>query len=346
MRILKAYKDKHRMENVAYSANSPLVKELRKHYEVDEVVLEPDYKEEDYANLIRQYDVLLTMWFSPHVPNELAENPGNLKYICHITGGMGGTIDPPIIKSPKIQVTNWGDAAGYSVAEGAVSLLMTMLKEIPLVITHAQENKDYPTAEEHRCTSLRNKRVGIYGMGYIGREFVRYLRPFMPKIYSYDPYVANMPEGVEKVNTMEELFSKSQILVVHAGLCEETRHTVTKELLALMPDGGIVINTARGAIMCEDALFEEVRSGRLRAGLDVLDTAAHPESHDLPTLDDPIRHCSNAVFTAHHASGENWSNDPTKLDFVALNCIKNLKHFENGEPLEFVIDIDRYNRMT
>lgn len=345
MKILKAYKDKETMDRLPYSGDCPLVNALKELYELDEIILEPDYKEEDYANLIREYDVLLTMWSAPHVPNELADNPGNLKYICNITGGIGNCIDAPIVASPHIKITNWGDAAGYGIAEGAVSLLMTMLKDIPLVISRAEANDDLPV-KEHRGCSLYKKKVGIYGMGYIGREFAKYLRPFMPDMYAYDPYVENMPEGVEKVNSLEELFSKSEIIAVHAGLCEETMHTVTKELLALLPDGGIVINTARGAIIDEPALFDEVRSGRLRAGLDVLDTKAHPESHDLPPLDDPIRHSEIAVFTAHHIGGDEWSQDPSKLDFTALNCYRNLKHFADGEPLEFVIDYDRYIRMT
>ncbi len=346
MKILKVYKDKSHIEQLPYSGDCPLMRELKKLYDVTELSLEPDYNEEDYANIIREYDVLLTMWSSPHVPNELADNPGNLKYICNITGSISGWIDAPIIESPHITVTNWGDAAGYGIAEGAVSLLMTMLKDIPLFIEHARDDKERPDRETRRVGTLYQTRVGIYGMGYIGRKFVEYIRPFMPEIYAYDPYVENMPEGVIKVNSLEELFSKSQIIAIHAGLCEETVGTVTKELLAMLPDGAVLVNTARGPIIDEPALIEEIMSGRIRAGLDVMDPSLNPENADMPAIDDPVRQVSNAVFTGHHIGGNGWSRDPEKIDFSAFNCLKNLDHFAKGEPLEFVIDITRYNRMT
>lgn len=183
-------------------------------------------------------------------------------------------------------------------------------------------------------------------MGVIGRKFVEFICPYMPEMYAYDPYVENMPEGVTKVDSLEELFSKSQIMVIHAFLCEETIGSVTKELLAMLPDGAVLVNTARGPIIDEPALLEEIKSGRIRAGLDVMDQTLNPGNGDMPAIDDPVRQVSNAVFTGHHIGGNEWSIDPEKLDFSAYNCYKNLVHFANGEPLEFVIDIDRYNRMT
>lgn len=347
MKILKAYKNEKDMnEFKAFGSPSPLMKAIRNLYDLDEILLEPGYDEAEYAETIRKYDVLLTGWGAPHVPNELADNPGNLKYICNITGSVGGWIDAPIVESPHLVVTNWGDAAGYGIAEGAVALLMTMLKDIPYFISCARENKDRPGTDTRRVGTLFNTRVGIYGMGYIGRRFVEYLRPFMPEMYAYDPYVENMPEGVTKVNSIDELFSISQIIAIHAGLSPETTGSVTKEHLAMLPDGAIFINTARGPIVDEPALIAEIMSGRIRAGLDVMDQRLNPENADMPAIDDPVRHVSNAVFTGHHIGGNEWGRDPEKLDFTGINCMANLERFAKGEPLQFIIDIDRYNKMT
>ncbi len=351
MKILKAYKDESLRPPLPYTGDCPLLRELHKLYDVTELTLPLDYTEEEYANIIRDYDVLLTMWYSPHIPNELAQNPGKLKYICNISGSVKGYIDKEIIESPYLTVTNWGDASSYSVAEGAVSLLMTMLKDIPLFISHARDNKPRPDYDTRRVGTLYKTKVGIYGMGFIGRKFVEYIRAFMPDIYAFDPYVDDMPDGVTKVNSLEELFSISQVVAIHAGLNDQTKGTVTKELLAMLPDGAVLINTARGAIIDEKALIAEVMSGRIRAGLDVMirhldENDPEPDTEDMPALNDPVRMVDNAVFTGHTISNSEWSNDPEKLDFPALNCLENLARFQKGEPLKFVIDIDRYKKIT
>lgn len=347
MKILKAYKNEQAMNAFdAYGSPSPVIKAIRKLYDLDEVLLEPDYNEADYAEIIRKYDVLLTSWSAPHVPNELADNPGNLKYICNITGSIGGWIDEEIVDSPHITITNWGDAAGYGIAEGAVALLMTMLKDIPNFIDYARKDLDRPNTDERRVGTLFNTRVGIYGMGYIGRRFVEYLRPFNPDIYAFDPYVETMPEGVTKVATIDELFKTSQVIAIHAGVTPETVGSITKEHLAMLPDGAVFINTARGRIVDEPALLAEIKSGRIRAGLDVMDQRLNPENADMPAIDDPVRFVSNAVFTGHHIGGNEWGRDPEDLDYSSLNCLANLERFSKGEPLQFVIDLDRFHKMT
>ena len=340
MKILRAYKsetDKKR----AYGTESTLFKEIRKLYDLTEVVLDENYNETEFAELIRQYDVLLTMWRSPRVPDELADNPGNLKLICNITGSVGGWISEKIVASPHITVTNWGDAPSHRVAEGAFALLMAVMKDIPLAIEHAQNN-GISAHPDRKPASLYKLRIGIYGMGAIGRKFVDMLRPFMPVVFAFDPYVSQeqMPEGVTKVDTLEELFSHSQVMVIHAGLSDETRNSVTKELLSMLPDGGIIINTARGSIIDPDALRAELESGRLRAGLDVMTPA------DWPDEDDPIRQWTNVIMTGHFIANPIWGVDPDKLDFTEINCLETLKLFSEGKSPKYIIDLDRYRRMT
>lgn len=338
MKILKSYASEELL-NGSYGTNSPLLKEIKANFDIDEVVLAPDYTEEEYAELIRKYDVLMTMWGSVHVPNELATNPGNLKYICNITGEMRKWIDEDIIASPYLKVTNWGDAPAFGVAEGAFSLMMAVMKDMPLAIQHAQNN-GISAHPERQMTSLFNIRIGIYGMGVIGRKFVDFCRPFAPKIFAFDPYVDNMPEGVTKVNSLEELFDNTQILVIHAGLSPETEGAITGELLAKLPDGGIVINTARGKIIDNDALMAELEKGRLRAGLDVMS----PE--DWPPVGHPCRQWRNLIMTGHFVSGPTWGVDPNALDITSRICLDNLTRYKNGEPLKFVMDVERYRKST
>lgn len=337
MKILKLYA-KEQDKTLPYNPSSPLMRKIKELYDCDEVLLPADISESDLADLIRKYDVLLTMWESPHIPNELAKAPGNLKYICNITGEIARWIDIDIVESPHITITNWGDAPAFGVAEGAFSLLMSVIKDIPIYVKCAKDGKDFPEGDRH--TSLYKRKIGIYGAGVIGRKFIDFLRPFKPIIYVYDPFAKDIPEGCERVDSLEEFFSNSQIVSIHAGLTEQTKGSVTKELLAMLPDGGIVINTARGLIVDYDALKAEIMSGRLRAGLDVV------TDMNMPDEDDPVRQCDNVLFTAHHISAASWGIDPEELDFAAENCLDNLKRFSEGKELRFVMTPQRYKLST
>jgi len=91
------------------------------------------------------------------------------------------------------------------------------------------------------------------------------------------------------------MFEQCEAIVIHAALSPETERTVTAELLSLLPDRGIIVNTARGQIIDNEALFAELRRGRLRAALDVTDPEELPRDH-------PARGYDNLILTAHSRS--------------------------------------------
>jgi len=127
-------------------------------------------------------------------------------------------------------------------------------------------------------------------------------------------------------------------VVIHAGLTETTRKSVTAALLARMPDHGILINTARGAIVDHDALAKEVCAGRLRAGLDVSDPEPLPTDH-------PLARHPGCIFTPHCVAGS-WPGDTVQLGKIHRICLDNLGRFMRGEPVRFRMDRERYLRST
>jgi len=175
----------------------------------------------------------------------------------------------------------------------------------------------------------------------VGQRFGEMLRPFGCVLRVYDPFAAQVPEYVERVFTLRELFEKSEIIVIHAGLTETTRGSITAELLALLPDQGVLVNTARGDIVDQEALFAELRSGRLRAGLDVL---AVPER--LAT-EHPARRWENLILTCH-AISRGWPRGNRTAGLRSLHqvCLDNLRRFRDGRDLRFVIDRQRYALIT
>ena len=109
----------------------------------------------------------------------------------------------------------------------------------------------------------------------------------------------------------------------------------------MLPDNGVIINTSRGEIIDQEALFDELRSGRLRAGLDVLD------NNDSLPHDHEARHWPNLILSCHDIANSQWPvKDSSELSGHEQIALANLKRFLNGEPLEFIVDEHRYQLST
>ena len=289
--------------------------------------------------LIQSAEVLLLGWGSAPVPPAIAREPGALRYVCNITGEMKKWVPPELVES-GLPITNWGDAPAGAVAEGAMTLLLAVLKDLHKQVQSIRRD-GWRQDEAHTGGSIEGLNVGVYGCGMIGRVFIDLIRPFRPVLRVFDPYMSEAPAGCERVSSLEALFSASEAIVIHAGLNPETLHSVTADLLRRLPRYGVVINTARGAIVDQEALFAELASGRLRAGLDVLDPDSLPPGH-------PARSWENCIFTGHQLS-RGWPTDgkpPTRLQPMHRVCLDNLRRHAAGEPLRFVIDLIAYRRQT
>jgi len=295
--------------------------------------------EDERARLIRDSDILITSWGSAPTPVSVAKDPGRLSYICHVTGEMRYAVPIEMVDA-GIPVTNWGTAPANGVAEGSMALLLATMKDLHHQVQLVRNGGWMMDLSLHGG-SLCGLNVGVYGYGVIGRRFVELLRPFGSTIRIFDPYADNVAEGCTRVETLEELFRESEAIVVHAGLTEQTRHSVTADLLALLPRGGIIVNTARGAIIDHEALFKELESGRLRAGLDVTEPEPLPEDH-------PARQWENVILSGHRIE-HGWPSfgEPAKrLTDIQEIALDNIRRFLAGDPLRFVMSHRRYELST
>ena len=295
--------------------------------------------DEQRAALIRESDILLTGWGSAPVPAAVAGDHGRLRYICHLTGSLRNILPREIIQA-GLPVSNWGDASALPVAEGALALLLASLKQLPEQLATKREGGWLPP-HEHWIGSVRNLRLGLYGFGYIGSAFHALCRPLRPRrVAVFDPFATEVPHDIHQVASLEELFAGSDAIAVHAALTNETQRSVTRELLARLPEGGIFINTARGDIVDQDALFSELASGRLRAGLDVL------AGDDRLPAGHPATTWPNLILTSHLDHCANWPSDSERLEPWQEVALDNLKRFQRGEPLRFVFTAERLARST
>lgn len=295
---------------------------------------------------IRRCDVLLTGHCTLPVPSAILDDPGRLRYICHTAGTIRKWVPRAFIEA-GFCVSNWGPAPAFAVAEAAMSLLLACLKNLPQHVLDKRSGTWQP-AEPYPAGSLHGLPVGVFGLGAIGQQFVDLLRPFLPVIHGFDPYLPAhaWPADVHRVDSLDALCKASFALILHAGLSDETRHCIAAPQLALLPDNAVLINTARGALIDHNALFAELQSGRLRAGLDVLDV----DGKDWLPPGHPAAHWPNVIFTGHRLSASPWpshaqcpNRPPDATQQVVLD---NLQLFATGQSPRYTFDLQRFDRST
>jgi len=289
----------------------------------------------EMTDRVRAHDVAIVGWDARPLPASLAEDLGELRYVCCYSGTIRGLVPKSIIEA-GVSVSNWGDHPANGVAEAAMALLLAVLKDLPKAVGVARSQKW--GVRTKRRGALAGTRVGIYGCGVIGRRFVELLQPFQSQIRIFDPYAESLPEGCERAASLEELVDDCEVLVIHAGLSNETTGSVRAEHFAQLPDDAVVINTARGAILDQEALFAELLSGRLRAGLDVLEPDYLPPDHPLLALD-------NCLLSFHQLDQLQWPPRPGLTPMQQI-CVDNVARFVSGETPEWLFDPDRYDRST
>jgi len=286
---------------------------------------------------IRSVEIAITSRASPRLPEELAENFGHFRYLCHAHGSIRHLASKRLLEKGLI-VTNWGEFIA-GVAEGAMALLLCQLKQLVTLDRWTKGGPDERIYQMFPCT-LEGRDVGLYGFGPIGRHMARMLEPFGPKIAIYDPYAKNVPAHIRVCPTLRELFATCQIISIHCGLNDSTRDSVTRELLELLPQGGIVINTARGHIVDEQALAELVGKGRLLAGIDVIRSERN-------WAGSPLARHSGAVLTHHRVgSGKGYPPGHRPKPQLPEFIVKNLAAYRQGKPLINVVTAEEYDLKT
>jgi D-3-phosphoglycerate dehydrogenase len=244
--------------------------------------------------------------------------------------GRAGTgvdnIDLAAAERHGVPVVNVPDYATEEVATHALSLLLACLRQIP-AYDRSVRDREWDWTVGRPIDRLAGGTVGVVGFGAIGRRFVRKLRGFDVDVVAHDPYVAAAEirdRGARKVS-FERLLGESDAVSVHAPLTEETRGMIDAEALAATPDGAILVNTARGPVVDEDALEDALRSGTIgAAGLDVRDTEP-PES----TLAD-----LEAVVSTPHAG---WYSERSRAELnrtVAADVARVLRGDRPRHPVD------------
>lgn len=286
-----------------------------------------------FRELLRDAEILITGWGTPRLPFDLLHN-GSLAYICHVTGTIRQCISKDFLEKGFL-VTNWGNAISHSIAEAALMLILACNRRLGFVRKSIEAGNWNQFS--HPPQSLCHQRVGLLGLGAVAQDLAALLRFFKVRLQAYDPYATDevfQKFEIQRVKNLKSLFSENDIISLHAALTPELEGVVNRELLALMPDNGILINTANGKLINENDLLDELKQGRLWCGLDVF--AVEP----LPA-DALFRFLPRCIITPHIAGPT--SNCYWEMGDLALN---NIKRFLKGEPLVGKINPEQYDRIS
>jgi len=191
-----------------------------------------------------------------------------------------------------------------AVAEFALTLILAALKNLPRYDTAVREGKwtRFPMRE------LSGKTVGIVGFGRIGRRLAELLSGFGVELLAYDPYMNAEAAAERKVTpvTLDELLERADVVSLHLPATKETHHMINAESIAKMKDGAYIVNTARGALVDEAALYDALASGKLSgAGQDVYESEPVTEGNPLFTLSNNVLapHVSASTFETNYNGG-------------------------------------------
>jgi len=259
----------------------------------------------------------------------------NLKLVEKWGAGYD-TIDIEAAGEVNIKVCNVTGANAYAVSEIAVLHMLATLRN--LINHHQSMIKGVWTKGEWMDTSftLMNKTVGLIGGGNIGRQVARRVQSFGANVQYHDMFRLNEEKEKEynmKYVELDELLRTSDVVSLHIPLNDETKNIISREKLALMKPTSIIVNTARGGLIDEEALREAIDNKKiLGAGLDCL--ATEPINPD-----DPILKQENVTLTPHIGG--------TSADILGVmvpRIAKNIFAFSKNEEIESIVNMKYMHR--
>jgi phosphoglycerate dehydrogenase-like enzyme len=257
---------------------------------------------------------------------------GRLRWAHSASAGVGGSLHQAM-RASDVVLTNAAGIYAEPMADTVLAMVLHFARGIDFAVraqAQARWDKgpfdaaDMPLRELSECT------LGIVGLGGIGRAVARRGVALGMRVVATRRSGTDGPEGVEVfsgADALDRILPRSDVLVLAVPQTDETRAMVGARELAMLPEGAVVVNVARGGVVDEDALIAALRGGRLRgAGLDVFTREPLPE-------DSPLWALPN-VLVLPHVSGASHRFWRRQTDLI----IQNLRRYAAGEPLLNTVD--------
>lgn len=257
-----------------------------------EVRHEPSHDEASLVRGVAGAEILVTRHHN-RVTSRVLDAARSLRVIVQGTSGLDN-VDPSW-EARGLRLLGVPGENANAVAELAIGHMITLTRTVPHYDRMVRSGR-WERGDCARRRELRGHTLGIVGLGRVGGRVARLARAFAVASIAFDPYLTAdemRARGAEKIESLDELLERSEILTLHVPLSRETRGMIGRREIGRLPGGAVVINTARGEVADVDALLEALASNRLAGiALDVYD----PEPPDRTWPDDP-----RIILTPHVA---------------------------------------------
>jgi D-3-phosphoglycerate dehydrogenase len=244
--------------------------------------------------------------------------------------GIGvDNVDLAAAAKKGIPVCNVPDYCIDEVADHTLGLILATTRQIVANAQYVQNGKWGMPVPLRAMHSLKSMTVGVIGFGRIGKEVAARLASFKCRIAVYDPIIADadiIAAGYDSMN-LDELLRSCDVLTLHCPAVEATRHLIDARAISKLKDGAILINVARGAVVCTQSLVEGLQSGKISfAAVDVLEKEPIAADHPLLKLE-------NVLITSHIASTSETAVTTLRREVASL-----VASAVQGEPLRNIVN--------
>jgi phosphoglycerate dehydrogenase-like enzyme len=292
---------------------------------------------EELKKQLGEAEAVVTSWGSTPISEEVLDAAPKLRLIAH----MAGTVKPVVTtlkaydRGVTVLTSNY--AIAVSVSEAVVAFILALGHKMVAIDQAMKNGLKWNSPElDLEAFELRGRTVGLVGLGLVAHEVIKLLKPFDVEVLACDPFLSEEKGRqmcVELVG-LQVLMRRSDIVSLHAPEVPETRHMIGGEELALLKDGALLINTARGSLIDEPAMIRELRKKRIYAGLDVFEQEPLPVESELRKMDN--------VIILPHLAGVN----PSSKRRIGKYMVDEMHRFFNEEPLSFQVKKEHLANMT
>jgi phosphoglycerate dehydrogenase-like enzyme len=287
------------------------------------------------------HEVHIDVWIPDPYSTRAIKTWPHLRGVRLVLSTMAGTEWIPAIVGPHVTICNARGAHSISTAEWTVASILAMLKYFPFFLDVQREGQwkrrfeasaryasitgdTRPLYPPVMLEELTGKTVLLVGHGAIGKEIERMMEPFRVNLIRVARTARSEPL-VHAIAGLDSLLPQAEVVILILPSTAETYRLIGARQFALMPQGALLVNAARGPIVDTDALVKALQSGRIRAAIDVTDPEPLPEGH-------PLWSCPNLLLTPHVA-GSSPQFTPRALRVAA----DELRRYINCEPLQNVV---------
>ena len=289
---------------------------------IGEVVInEGGTSAEEVKKVLAGATFCVTSWGNQPLDADVLSVCPELKLLVHAAGSVKPVVSDDLWEK-GVRVSSSAPMLSMGVSETALGFTIAASKNFFNLNANLHAGGWAEGKEDIR--ELYELTVGVISGGWAGRHYIELLRPFNVDILLYDPFITEeraQAMGCRKAS-FEEVLKQSDIVSIHAPSIPETFHMFNAETLSLMKKDAVLINTARGSIIDEAALYAHMKAGNLKyACLDVFD----PEP---PAVDNPLRTLPNVIMTPHLAGLAN-----NGLKKIGQHVCEELERFLAGTPM-------------